>query len=120
MATVSAVEQSVRDDRMSRVASLVWTPLTSANAIGDSKSLVGSRDRSVQFAGTWDSATIVLQGSNDGTNWHTLNDPLGTDISATANALFQILECTRYIRPSGSGGGGSSSVTVTVFCSGDR
>lgn len=97
-----------------------WTPLTSSNAVGDALEMTAWSDRSVQFSGTWDSATLVLQGSNDGTTWFTLTDPQGNAISKTADGLEAISEITRYIRPSGSGGGGSSSVSCIVVVSGYR
>ena len=73
-------------------------------------------DRSVQAVGTWDSATLVLQGSNDGTNWTTLDDLQGNAISMTADGLVGIAEPTKFIRPSTSGGQGSTDIDVYVFC----
>lgn len=92
-----------------------WTPLTSANAAGTPIELSGSTIRSIQFSGTFDSATIILEGSNDGTNYQTLTDPQGNAISKTSAALEQIEEATRYVRPSSSGGSGSQSITATLF-----
>lgn len=94
---------------------VLWTPLTSANAAGSAYEHSGASDRSVQFVGTFDSATLVLQGSNDGTNWVTLTDPQGNAISKTSAGLEQIEEITRYVRPSSSGGGGSQSVSVYLL-----
>lgn len=97
-----------------------WTALTAANSAGDAVSLPEYADRSVQVIGTFDSATVVLQGSNDGTNWVTLTDPQGNVISATSAKLEQIEEATLYVRPSTSGGGGSQSVSVILFHTGNR
>jgi len=94
---------------------ITWALLTSADAVGDAVEMPGSSARSVQIDGTFDSATVVLQGSNDGTNWFTLTDPQGNTISKTAAALEMISELTRYIRPSTSGGGGSQSLNVRVL-----
>lgn len=56
-------------------------------------------DRSVQVAGTFAGATLTVQGSNDGTNWATLNDANGNALDiATAGRIEQILEVTRYCR----------------------
>ncbi len=93
----------------------LWETLTSANAVGTAIEGPGSPDRSVQAVGTFDSATVVMQGSNDGTNWVTLTDPLGNAISFTATGLKQISELTRYIRPSTSGGGGSQDIDVHLL-----
>jgi len=90
------------------------------NADTGSTVLMGSAmDRSVQIAGTFGSATIVVEGSNDGTNWVTLTDPQGNAISKTSAAIEQIEELTRYLRVSSSGGTGTA-VTVTLFLRGQR
>lgn len=94
---------------------VTWSALTAANAAGTAIEMPGSSDRSVQIDGTFDSATVVLQGSNDGSTWFTLTDPQGNAISKTSAALEMISELTRYIRPSTSGGGGSQSVNVRVL-----
>lgn len=91
-------------------------------AIGDADTctpipMSGASDRSVQIGGTFGSATIVIQGSNDGTNYLPVTDPQGNAISKTSAAIEQILELTRFIKPTTSGGTGSS-VTVTVLLKG--
>lgn len=69
---------------------------------------------SVQVGGTFGSATVVLQGSNDGTTYATLLDSQGNAISKTAAGFEQVQDRARYIRPSSSGGS-SSAVDVTLF-----
>lgn len=57
-------------------------------------------DKSIQIFGTA-LTTFVLQGSNNGTDWATLSNPGGVAINATGGArIEQILQNTRYIRPS--------------------
>lgn len=92
-----------------------WTPLTAANSVGDAVEMPGNSDRSIQVAGTWGSATLVVQGSNDGTNWATLTDPQGNALSKTADFIEMISELTRYIRVSTSGGNGTQSLTATLL-----
>jgi hypothetical protein len=92
----------------------IWSALGDADE-GAPQSASPLPDKSVQFSGTWDSATAVLQGSNDGATWFTLKDPGGNAISLTADGLRQILENTRYIRPSTSGGGGSADIDCRVI-----
>ena len=70
-------------------------------------------DKTVQASGTWASATVVIQGSNDNVTWFTLNDPGGTALSFTADAIKVILENPLYIRPKSSGGSGTD-VNVTL------
>lgn len=73
-------------------------------------------DRSVQVTGTFGSGgTIVWEGSNDGTNWVTLNTPAGVAISLTGAGLKQVLEGTLYARPRVTAGDGTTALVVTVF-----
>jgi hypothetical protein len=90
-----------------------------ADTVGDAVELSAWQDRTVHLFGTWDSATVVIQGSNDGNDWQTLRDPAGNNLSFTANGLKAILELPRYIRPSKSGGAASDAVTVIINARGD-
>lgn len=73
-------------------------------------------DRSVQFGGTFGSGgTVVLEGSNDGATFFTLNDPFGNAITATAASLSQVLETTAFVRPRVSAGDGATAITVSLF-----
>ena len=63
----------------------------------------------------YDSATIAIQGSNDGTNWFTLTNPNNDSLAFTVgDQLETILENPLYIRPKTSGGQGSTDITVTL------
>ena len=72
-------------------------------------------DRSVQFAGVFAGASVSLQGSNDGVNWHVLTDPMGAPITKTSAALVAVTEMTRFVRPLVAGGAGSTAITCTLF-----
>lgn len=65
------------------------------------------------------SATLVIEGSNDGTNYITLNDPQGNALSFTTGLtkLEQLLEVPRYIRPRTSGRTGTD-ITVQLYAKG--
>ena len=74
--------------------------LLTADHTGSGASAVEYADRSVQVAGTFDGATVIIEGSNDGgTTWAQLRDPAGTLISFTAAGLKSIMELTGQIRP---------------------
>lgn len=90
-----------------------------ADTVGEAAELSAWQDRTVQLFGTWDSATVVIQGSNDNTNWVTLRDPGGNNLSFTSDGLKAILELPRWIRPSKSGGAASDAVTVIINARGD-
>jgi len=114
-----------------RIGGVSW-PITQANPTGTPIEMSAWQDRTVHMFGTWDSGTIVMQGSNDpranpahashaSAVWSSLRDPGGTVISFTADALSlkAILELPRWIRPSSSGGGASHAVTVIINARGD-
>lgn len=118
MATITGTVTRVSDPGVRDVWIASWPAMGNADT-GTAIAMSGSPDRSVQIEGTFGSATVVLQGSNDGSNWQTLTDPQGNDISKTSADLEGILELTRYVRPVTSGGTGTS-VTVTVLMKGQR
>jgi hypothetical protein len=88
-----------------------WT--FTAGETGDPFEMPAASDRSVQMAGTFNGATVVLEGSNDGTNYVTLTDQAATALSFTSAGLRLILQPTRYIRPRVSSGS-VTSVTISV------
>lgn len=93
---------------------ITWASMAGADT-GTACEMPGSAIRSVQISGTFDAATVVVQGSNDGSNYVTLTDPQGNPISKTTASIEAIEEVTRYIRPSTSGGGVNSSITVSLL-----
>lgn len=78
---------------------------------GSYASLAGS----VQVVGTFGGATVTLQGSNDNTNWVTLKDVFGSDVSLTSTGAHEFSTSMRYIRPLVSSGSGDDlDVYITV------
>lgn len=62
-------------------------------------------------------STLVLEGSNDGTNFVTLDDLSGTALSKTGDGLYNFKTAAKYIRPALSGGT-DTGVAVTVVLRG--
>ena len=94
----------------------IWEAMGNADsggALDPNGGGINFADKTVQMSGTWGSATIVLQGSNDGVTWFTLVDPQGNAISMTSDGLEAVLENPLYIRPKSSGGTGTD-VDVTL------
>lgn len=119
MATVSATKAFVgRDGDRSPIApavSVTWSSLANGDS-GEAVEALKYSDRSIQFIGTFGTGgTIVLQGSNDGTNWVTLTDPQGNSISKTSAALEMVSELTRYVRPNVTAGDGTTSLTAILI-----
>lgn len=95
---------------------ITWTGLLNTDT-GSAIELVDYPDKTVTITGTFGTGgTLVMQGSNDGTNWFSLTDPQANAISKTAAAMEAILEAPRYMRPNVTAGDGSTSLTVQVCC----
>lgn len=105
--------------KASGVVIVTWEELTTTNSDGAKAVTVTHSDKCVQAVGNFSGdATLVLQGSNDGTNWFTLSDQSGTEIALTTGDLGALVaENPLYIRPSLSGGDGSADVDVLLVCS---
>lgn len=92
---------------------VIWTPVTEADTCA-AVSYPECADRSVQVAGTFGSSSTAVQGSIDGTNYASLNDPGGTVIALTAAGIKGILENTVYVKPVTTGGS-SQSLTISML-----
>ena len=114
MATISPTTVS----EQIRSAAYRWTNLSTADtAVSVNLTNMQGLAGSVQVTGTFGSATIVLQVSNDATNWTTLKDGTGTNISFTSAGMSEFSTAALYLRPSSSGGT-ADDVTVTVVLRG--
>lgn len=111
MATVNPTTERLPDQD----AVLYTWVLTNTDSVGAPITAHEFGDRTLQVTGTFDSATVVLEGANVST-YTTLTDPQGNSMSKAAAAIEQVMEVPRYTRPNSSGGSGSQSVTVTLFC----
>lgn len=101
-----------------RALAAQWAGLTQASAdTGAPAELPDYADRSVQIEGTLGvGGTVVIEGSNDGTNYVLLTDPQGNNLTITAvNRMEQVQEITRFIRPRVTAGDGATSFTVTLY-----
>jgi hypothetical protein len=67
---------------------------------GGTSALAGS----MQVVGSFGSGTVVLQGSNNGTDWVTLKGLDGEDISLTATGMVEFSTSALYLRPLITGG----------------
>lgn len=94
-----------------------WAELGNADD-GAPVSIPYAANNVIQVEGTFGGATCVFEGSNDGTNWHTLHSErisssASMTLSLTSTALRHVLEQAVYLRPKTSGGTGTS-LTVTM------
>lgn len=95
---------------------LTWDAVATADTeIGYALNGTDSYKGMVQIDGTFGSATVVLQGSVDGTTYTTLKDTAGNNISTTSAAVFLFDTRANYLRPLVSGGTGDSlNIRVTL------
>lgn len=96
-----------------------WLTLTTTNADGQPLLIDRRTDRSVSVTGTFGAGgTLVIEGSNDGTNYYTLNDLQGSALSITSAKLEGISEVPLYIRPRVTAGDGTTSLNVYLVAVG--
>lgn len=94
---------------------VAWEEIPNGDS-GAPLEMPGSNVRSVQVGGTFGAGgTVVIEGSNDGTNYVTLTDPQGNAISKTSAAIEAIQEVPRYIRPRVTAGDGTTAVDVHLI-----
>ena len=96
---------------------VTWESLA-ANETGDANEMPGSSDRSVTISGTLSGATVIVEGSNNGTDYFTLTDPQGNPISFTSTKLKAISEITAFTRPRINGGDGLTNVRIDICIKG--
>lgn len=98
-----------------RVGVLVQWLLANGDS-GVPHQMTGYADRSFQAEGTFGAGgTVVCEGSNDATNYRTLNDHFGAAASLTAAKLIGIAEVPQWVRPRCSAGDGTTAITVSMF-----
>lgn len=68
----------------------------------------GYPDKSIQANGTFNSLTLSIKGTNDDSNYDTLNDPSQNALTFTSAKTEQVLENTYKIMPSVSAGSGAA------------
>ena len=113
MATVNGFFKD--ESRDGSVLSVTWEGLNSTDLDGAPVKVAEWADRTVQMVGTFDTGTVTMQGSNDGSNWETLTDPLGNNVALTDEGIKALLEGPLYMRPLLSSAGASSDVDVIMI-----
>lgn len=114
MAEIAAVKE-VLSDFYGDQAHLVTWPLANGDS-GVPLKMPGNNDRSVQVEGTFGAGgTLLIEGSNDGTNWRTLTDPQGNPLSFTTAKIEAITELTKFIRPRVSAGDGTTALVASML-----
>lgn len=114
---MAARKYIIIDSDQNRSKLIKWEGLLNTDT-GDVYEFTHFADRTVQVTGTFDGA-VTIQGSNDGTNYATLNDVFGIPLSFTAAGLRAIAECPKYVKPVVAAGTTALNA-VNIFSNGER
>lgn len=113
MATVTGVDQPYLQSHRVRT----WNPLTNTNQDGNPIGYASNGMGGVTFqvTGTWGaSGALVVEGSNDGVNYFTLNDQNNAAITMSANGIKTVRDAPLWIRPRVTVGDGTTSLVVVA------
>jgi hypothetical protein len=111
--TISKIDSTIRNAYV-----VSWTGLANGDS-GEPLELPGQPDRSAQVIGTFGvGGSVVIEGSNNETDFSTLTTPLGTSIALSSPGIAQVQELTKVIRPRVVAGDGSTSVSVYMLIAG--
>src|SRR5262245_18862560 len=114
-----ATREPVITQPAGNVVMTTWT-LTANGDVGRGIKRPDFPDKTVGIRGTFDTTTIVLEGSFDSTDgvngfWYTITDPQANSISKTNVALESALENILWVRPRCSAGGAGTNVIVELM-----
>ena len=104
MATITPV---IDDDNSysGTTITYLWEALTENDSAASQRvNIAGTVLASASVVGSFGSATVVLQGSHDDTNWFTVKDASGSDVSFTADGAAECPSTFVFYRFSASGG----------------
>lgn len=112
MATISHFTSSAQKG----VVRTTWAALTATDTVGSAESFQRYSQVTVHAKGTFAGASVSLEGSNDGSNYQTLNDSRGEGNAMTFAAadVRKLNEVPAFIRPIITSGSGPTNLTVIV------
>lgn len=90
-----------------RAVVIAWMGLTNGD-VGREIDFSQYTDRSVQVSGAFGDGALVIEGSNNGTDFAVLTDPQGSDLNLISAKIELVTEATRYLRPRVTGNTGAS------------
>lgn len=93
---------------------ITWAGIEPGDTCNFCGELAEYDDRSAQVEGTFGGATVSVQGSLDGSNFRTLNDPFGSALDFLAAKIRVVTEYVALLKPAITGGAGAS-LAVTVL-----
>lgn len=97
----------------------VWASATEADSFAAIK-MPGFLARSISIQGTFGSATVVINGSIDGTNYSGLTNMAGSALSKTSAFCGGVGDAVLYYQPAASGGSSQILVVSMLFTKATR
>lgn len=76
--------------------------------------------KTFQVQGIYGGASVQLEGSIDGENFHALTDHQGNGIRKIGNSIESVVENVRWVRPLIQGGNKETKIDVRVFIKFER
>jgi hypothetical protein len=118
------VANVTRADLQGKSFSGTWL-LTQADSTGDGLSHLGAADRTIQVLGTFDGATVTIEGSNVAepaadAEWAVLHDTADQAMQFATAQIALIAENPRWIRPKLTGAGAATEITVIAVARSGR
>jgi len=86
-----------------------------AGSVGQEEDISQGAERSVQIDGELDGASVLIEGSNDGTHYHALCTHDGLFLAFKQTGFSGVRELCRMIRPRVEGGGPSTKLTIALL-----
>ena len=117
-----AVIQPVADSPAPGVMRITWDACSTGDTIHwytipNAWGIAGSVQMYTDSGGAWGSATVTMEETSasdkDGTT--TMKDGLGTDVSGTADAKFEVSTTSLFVRPTISGGSGDDVNVILLL-----
>lgn len=117
MATINAtINKGITVD--DSVFMIQWDNLANSGDVGDQQSYAAYSDKTFIVTGTFaGSAVVLIEGSNDGTNWVTLSNRQGSPMSFSAAGMNTSQDRPVYVRPKLTAG---VSASIRVTCAAHR
>jgi hypothetical protein len=92
-----------------------WSSLLTGET-GDKADLSKWPTKSIQISGTAGAGgSVNIQGSNDGTNWSSLQSATGDSLATAAPGMYSIDQNTQHIRPLVVAGDGTTNLKVVII-----
>lgn len=110
MAIKNPVRTHLSDDSIRDI----WTG-TAGDTFTPAGGLSEYDDRTIQVAGTFDTATIEIHGSADDENFSVLGDNTGTALSWSLAKVRTVVEYVSQIKPVVTGGAGNTDLKITLL-----